>query len=192
MGKLVKLKLDKEINREEFLDFLNFHQFRYETEEDEVFNFNTMLNEKEVNFLISEDKIEEFKVMILIYKDLQASRKDRNLNIPIENSAIDYEKTRRINVVELKKEDFEEKEEPVFIKKEVAGGDSLSMEDSFYGNKSKKKEKRIAKAYLENEALEEEEVKVESKRARLIKDILKIILLIIVIVLLLGIFLLIR
>ena len=71
MGRFVKLKLDKDIDIEEFLDFLNFHQFNFETEEEEVFNFNTMTNEKELNFLIPEDGIEEFKVMTLIYKDLQ-------------------------------------------------------------------------------------------------------------------------
>ena len=141
MGKFVKLKLDKDIKMEEFLDFLNFHQFSFETEEEELFNFNTMINEKAINFLIPEEKIEEFKVMTLIYKDLQSSKQERNLNIPIENSSIDYEKTRKINVVELAKD--QKKDDKVFVKDEEKNSDLNSMEDSFYGNKKRKKNEKI-------------------------------------------------
>lgn len=196
MGRFVKLKLDKDINIEEFLDFLNFHQFGFETEEEEVFNFDKMSNEQELNFLIPEEKIEEFKVMTLIYKDLQESKLSRNLNIPIENSAIDYEQTRRINVVELTNMEEERKrqDEEIFRKGNTG---SNSMEDSFYGNKSKKKEKRISDAYLENEILSEDDKGVKKKKPQskgtiFIKDILKIIGLLIIILILAGVFLLIR
>lgn len=160
MGKFVKLKLDKDINIKEFLDFLNFHQFSFETEK--VFNFDKMRNEHELNFLISEEKIEEFKVMTLIYKDLQESKLSRSLNIPIENSAIDYEKTRRINVVELTnmEEDKNNRYKDVFEREYT---DCNSMEDSFYGNKSKKKEKRLSDAYLKNEVFVQEDKKRKKK-----------------------------
>lgn len=196
MGRFVKLKLDKDINIEEFLDFLNFHQFGFETEEEEVFNFDKMSNEQELNFLIPEEKIEEFKVMTLIYKDLQESKLSRALNIPIENSAIDYEKTRRINVVELTnmEEDKKKQDEDVFVRENTG---SNSMEDSFYGNKSKKKEKRISDAYLENEIISEDDKgvkkkKPQSKGAIFVKDVFKIIGMLIVILILAGVFLLIR
>ena len=194
MGRFVKLKLDKDINIEEFLDFLNFHQFGFKTEE-EVFNFDKMSNEQELNFLIPEEKIEEFKVMTLIYKDLQESKLSRALNIPIENSAIDYEKTRRINVVELTnmEEDKKKQDEDVFVRENIG---SDSMEDYFYGNKSKKKEKRISDAYLENEIIPEDDKgvkkkKPQSKEAIFVKDVFKIIGMLIVILILAGVFLLI-
>ena len=201
MGRFVKLKLDKDIDIEEFLDFLNFHQFNFETEEEEVFNFNTMTNEKELNFLIPEDGIEEFKVMTLIYKDLQESKLIRNLNIPIENSAIDYEKTRRINVVELTKnpvkdENDDDDDTPLFVKekKEEKNSNDQSMEDSFYGNKNKKNEKKIVDAFLENEVFKEEENKVESekKQSSFLKDFFKIIILLVIIGILAGMYMLIR
>ena len=193
MGRFVKLKLDKNINIEKFLNFLNFHQFGFETEE--VFDFDKMSNEQELNFLIPEEKIEEFKVMTLIYKDLQESKLSRALNIPIENSAIDYEKTRRINVVERTnmEEDKKKQDEDVFVRENTG---SNSMEDSFYGNKSKKKEKRISDAYLENEIISEDDKgvkkkKPQSKEAIFVKDVFKIIGMLIVILILAGVFLLI-
>lgn len=195
MGKFVKLKLDKDIKMEEFLDFLNFHQFSFETEEEELFNFNTMINEKAINFLIPEEKIEEFKVMTLIYKDLQSSKQERNLNIPIENSSIDYEKTRKINVVELAKD--QKKDDKVFVKDEEKNSDLNSMEDSFYGNKKRKKnEKKATVAFIDEEVEEDIDLKEpkrqKSKSGKFIVDSLKIILLLGIIAILAFIFLLIR
>ncbi len=142
MGDLLRLKLDRDVNVKEFLSFLDFHQFQYKIEEEEVLNIQTLANEKSIIALIDENKLEEFKVLVLVYKDLLVNKDLRNLNIPIENSLIDYENTRKINTIELVN-DKEKKEEELF--KKANNGEKpteKNMEDSFYGHKKKKKADR--------------------------------------------------
>lgn len=203
MSDLLRLKLDREVNVEEFLSFLDFHQFQYKIDEEEVLNIKTMINEKSSLVLIEEKKLEEFKVLVLVYKDLLANKSQRNLNIPIENSLIDYEKTRKINTIELVNEDEPSGEE---IFKKANEGEAISekdMEDSFYGHRKKKKDSKKdepLKIILNKEEFLEdfqEETKMFDKQQlevkyKIMKDILKIIGLLIFTAILVLIFILIR
>jgi hypothetical protein len=142
MSDLLRLKLDKEVNVKEFLSFLDFHQFQYTKEEEEILNIQTMVNEKSYIVLIDENKLEEFKVLVLVYKDLLANKTMRQINISIEKSLIDYEKTRKINTIELVSQNEQSGDE---IFKKANGGDVISekdMEDSFYGNRKRKKDSK--------------------------------------------------
>lgn len=203
MSDLLRLKLDKGVNVNEFLSFLDFHQFQYKKEEEEILNIQTMVNEKSYLVLIDENKLEEFKVLVLVYKDLLANKTMRDINIPIENSLIDYEKTRKINTIELVN-DNEPSGEEIF--KKANEGEVISekdMEDSFYGNrkrkKNTKKEEPLQIILNKEEFLEdfEEETKIfDNQQAEnkylIIKDILKIIGLLIFTGILVLIFILIR
>ncbi|KAF0091642.1 MAG: hypothetical protein FD141_1431 [Fusobacteria bacterium] len=144
MNDLLRLKLDREVNVKEFLSFLDFHQFQYKTEEEEILNIQTMVNEKSFLVLIDENKLEEFKVLVLVYKDLLANKSLRHLNIPIENSLIDYENTRKINTIELVDGNSPSGDE-IFSK--ANNGELLTekdMENSFYGHAKKKKDAKKA------------------------------------------------
>lgn len=203
MSDLLRLKLDREVNVEEFMSFLDFHQFQYKVEEEEILNIKTMINEKSSLILIDEKKLEEFKVLVLVYKDLLANKSQRNLNIPIENSLIDYEKTRKINTVELVNENEPSGDE---IFKKANDGEVLSekdMEDSFYGNRKRKKDSKKEEPLQiildKEEFLEDfqEETKMFDKlqienKYEMIKDILKITGLLIFTAILVLIFILIR
>lgn len=141
MDKFVRLKLEKEIPLDDFLQFLDFHQFQYKVSDEEIIDFYSLSKENDRQLLIPEENFEEFKVMVLIYKDLLANKDQRSLNIPIENSIIDYEKTRKINREEL----FEQAEpiaDEIFVKaNEGEIPEVKDMEDSFYGYKKKKKDR---------------------------------------------------
>lgn len=203
MSDLLRLKLDREVNEEEFLSFLDFHQFQYSIEEEEILNINTMINEKSSLVLIDEKKLEEFKVLVLVYKDLLANKSQRNLNIPIENSLIDYEKTRKINTIELVN-DNEPSGDEIF--KKANEGEVISekdMEDSFYGHRKRKKDSKkdepLQIILNKDEFLEEfqEETKMFDKlqlenKYEIVKDILKILGLVIFTAILVLIFILIR
>jgi hypothetical protein len=203
MSDLLRLKLDREVNVKEFLSFLDFHQFQYKMEEEEILNIKTMVNEKSFLVLIDENKLEEFKVLVLVYKDLLANKTQRHLNIPIENSLIDYEKTRKINTIELVNENEPSGDE---IFKKANEGELISerdMEDSFYGNrkrkKDSKKEEPLQIILNKEEFLEEfqEDTKVSDNQQTenkyvAIKDILKILGLLIFTAILILIFILIR
>lgn len=142
MDDLLRLKLDRDVNVKEFLSFLDFHQFQYKKEEEDILNLETMLNEKSTIVLIHENKMEEFKVLVLVYKDLLANKSQRHLNIPIENSLIDYEKTRKINTIELVDENGPIGDELFSKANKGEAPTEKDMEDSFYGYKKKKKEAR--------------------------------------------------
>ena len=142
MDDLLRLKLDRDVNVKEFLSFLDFHQFQYKKEEEDILNLETMLNEKSTIVLIDENKMEEFKVLVLVYKDLLANKSQRHLNIPIENSLIDYEKTRKINTIELVDENGPFGDELFSKANKGEAPTEKDMEDSFYGYKKKKKEAR--------------------------------------------------
>ena len=143
MDKFVRLKLEKEIPLDDFLQFLDFHQFQYKVSDEEIIDFYSLSKENDRQLLIPEENFEEFKVMVLIYKDLLANKDQRSLNIPIENSIIDYEKTRKINREEL----FEQAEpiaDEIFVKaNEGEIPEVKDMEDSFYGYKKKKKDREL-------------------------------------------------
>lgn len=180
MNDLLRLKLDREVNVKEFLSFLDFHQFQYKMEEEEILNIQTMVNEKSFLVIIDENKLEEFKVLVLVYKDLLANKSLRHLNIPIENSLIDYEKTRKINTIELVDENHQNRDE-VFSK--ANNGEPITekdMEDSFYGHARKKKDAKKAEPiqlllnkedFIEEIPMIENE-EVESKYG-VIKDLFK-------------------
>lgn len=143
MDQYIKLKLDKDVNLDDFLQFLDFHQFRYKVSEEESVDFLTLDKEKIRSLYVPEENYEEFKVMALVYKDLLANQNLRNLNIPIENSIIDYEKTRRIH-----RDEIAAYQEPIadeiFAKaNEGENPAEKDMEDSFYGYKKKNRTERI-------------------------------------------------
>lgn len=142
MDDLLRLKLDREVNVNEFLSFLDFHQFQYKKEDEDILDIQTMVNEKSTIILIDENKMEEFKVLVLVYKDLLANKSQRHLNIPIENSLIDYEKTRKINTIELVAENKPIGDELFSKANKGEAPTEKDMEDSFYGYKKKKKETR--------------------------------------------------
>ncbi len=139
MDDLLRLKLDRDLNVKEFLSFLDFHQFQYKIEEEEVLNIQTLVNEKSIIVLVNENKLEEFKVLALVYKDLLANKNLRNLNIPIENSLIDYENTRKINTIELVNDEKPNGDELFSKANKGEVPTERDMEDSFYGYKKRKK-----------------------------------------------------
>ncbi len=199
MNDLLRLKLDRDVNVKEFLSFLDFHQFQYKTEEEEILNIQTMVNEKSFLVVIDENKLEEFKVLVLVYKDLLANKTLRHLNIPIENSLIDYEKTRKINTIELVDEN-EPNGDEIFSKAnngEIAT--EKDMEDSFYGYRKKKKEPKKAEPIqiiLKKEDSQEDISMMDSEEVKsgngFIKDLFKVLGLLIFTGILVLIFLLIR
>lgn len=184
MGNLLRLKLDSDLNVKEFLSFLDFHQFQYKVEEEAVLNIETLVNEKNIIVLVDENKLEEFKVLVLVYKDLLANKNLRHLNIPIENSLIDYENTRKINTIELI-DNEEPKGDGVFTKIEEGNiPPEKNMEDSFYGHKKKKKTVKNSEPLLvilnkddfkeqEDDILEFDEGSY--KGTQLIKDLFKVV-----------------
>ncbi|MDD2370503.1 MAG: hypothetical protein PHQ32_00680 [Firmicutes bacterium] len=204
MDDLLRLKLDRELNVKEFLSFLDFHQFQYKIEEEEVLNIQTLVNEKSIIVLVSENKLEEFKVLALVYKDLLANKNLRQLNIPMGNSLIDYENTRKINTVELVND-----EEPVgdelFSKANKGEAPTeKDMEDSFYGYKKRKKNdkplesiqvvlnKEEFKENNKDDIFDEDENKNDYNKNEFIKDFFKTLGLLIFTIILVLIFLLIR
>jgi hypothetical protein len=199
MSDLLRLKLDREVNVKEFLSFLDFHQFQYKAEEEEILNIQTMVNEKSFLVIIDENKLEEFKVLVLVYKDLLANKSLRHLNIPIENSLIDYEKTRKINTIELVDENSLNGDD-IFTK--ANNGEPLTekdMEDSFYGHAKRKKDAKKAEPIqllLNKEDFVEEIPMIDNEEVQgnsgFIKDIFKIIGLLIFTGLLVLVFILIR
>lgn len=199
MNDLLRLKLDREVNVKEFLSFLDFHQFQYKTEEEEILNIQTMVNEKSFLVIIDENKLEEFKVLVLVYKDLLANKNLRHLNIPIENSLIDYEKTRKINTIELADENQPSNNK---ISYKENNGELLTekdMENSFYGHAKKKKDAKKAEPIqllLNKEDFIEEIPMIEKEEVKrnyeIIKDIFKILGLLIFTGILVLIFILIR
>lgn len=186
MEEMVKLKIDKDINIQDFEGFLDFHQVDFESSKDDVLNFST-LEKETVNFIsIPADRLEEMKVMILVYKDLVSNQDQRSLNISIENSTIDYERTRKFNIEEGIIEEEDEGEpflsEGLFVK--ASSGEAPTekdMEDSFYGYAKKKKAAGRVKSDEEiqdfNAALMEDFETEVVEKSNLWIDILKIILL---------------
>lgn len=199
MNDLLRLKLDKEVNVKEFLSFLDFHQFQYKTEEEDVLNIQTMVNEKNYLVLIDEKKLEEFKVLVLVYKDLLANKSSRDINIPIENSLIDYEKTRKINTIELVGENQPSGDEIFNKANQSEIVTEKDMEDSFYGHRKKKKDSKMEepiKSILNKEDFQEDIKVIEVENSEInngsIKDIFKIFGLLIFAFILVLIFILIR
>lgn len=139
MDNLLRLKLEKEIDVEEFLSFLNFHQFKFDIDEEDILNIQNMKNEKSIIIILDESKLEEFKVLVLVYKDLLANKDQRHLNIPIENSLIDYERTRKINSIQLVDDNSPVGDELFSKGNKGEAPTEKDMEDSFYGYKKKKK-----------------------------------------------------
>lgn len=199
MDELVRLRLESDVDVQDFLSFLDFHQFHYETEEEEILNVKTMVNEKASIVLIEENKLEEFKVLVLVYKDLLANKNQRNLNIPIENSLIDYEKTRKINTIELLDEEQPEGDEIFKRANKGEVPDVKDMEDSFYGYKKKKKDGKpdLLEVVLNKEDLKEKDIMSDESISTdrdfsFLKEILKLIGLLVFTGFLVLIFLLIR
>ncbi len=199
MNDLLRLKIDREVNAKEFLSFLDFHQFQYKTEEEEILNIKTMDNEKSFLVIIDENKLEEFKVLVLVYKDLLANKTLRHLNIPIENSLIDYEKTRKINTIELL-DDNKPTGDEIFSK--ANNGELITekdMEDSFYGHRKKKKDvkqEEQLQIILNKEDFQEDIQKIDNEQVEsnngVIKDIFKVLGLLIFTGILILVFILIR
>ena len=201
MDKFVRLKLEKEIPLDDFLQFLDFHQFQYKVSDEEIIDFYSLSKENDRQLLIPEENFEEFKVMVLIYKDLLANKDQRSLNIPIENSIIDYEKTRKIN-----REEFYEQAEPIadeiFVKaNEGEIPEVKDMEDSFYGYKKKKKDResrvRREEEFLDGPAADtqvyEQPAAGKALKGRpVIMDVLLLLLLVIIAAFLVFVFVLIR
>lgn len=150
MEEMIKLRLDKDMSLEEFENFLGFHQFDYETETDEVLDFDTLEKERVHYVRVPEERLEELKVMILVYRDLMVNRALRDLNISIENSALDYERTRKFNAEDVRNGSAvlvgEEESEEDGLGEELFAATSKGeapterdMEDSFYGRGQNKK-----------------------------------------------------
>ncbi len=189
MDEMIRLRIDRKINMEEFRKFLEFHQVEFDTALEEVLNFSTLEREEVPYVIIPAGRLEELKVMILVYKDLVADEAQRSLNIPIENSVIDYERTRRFQAAdaaapEALQERGSQSEGDGGAEIFAASGQEEApgerdLEDSFYGGPKKRPGRMKNQAPRDfNEVLmedfqQEEEARKPGK-GRLLLDLLKI------------------
>lgn len=189
MDEMIRLRIDRKINMEEFRKFLEFHQVEFDTALEEVLNFSTLEREEVPYVIIPAGRLEELKVMILVYKDLVADEAQRSLNIPIENSVIDYERTRRFQAADMEElaseaalqgEALAEDGAEIFAAsgQEEAPGER-DLEDSFYGGPKKRPGRAKSQPPRDfNEVLmedfQQEEEAGKARTGSLLLDLLKI------------------
>ena len=153
----VDIKVGKEF--EKLITFLTFHQFPFKLCEEKIFNVEKLLKTKEQFLLIENDKVEEFRVLYRIFKNLKVNSVVIENKPVIEKKSTGDDRALRLIKEELLSEDIEDleaeqKEESPFQfrKEEEKENQYKSLEEVFYGKKSNKEEKKqkIAKQERSN------------------------------------------
>ncbi|WP_162473970.1 hypothetical protein [endosymbiont 'TC1' of Trimyema compressum] len=142
----VDVKVGKEF--EELNTFLTFHQFPFKLGEEKTFDVEKLAEVKDQFLLIENDKIEEFKVLYCIFKDLKANSGVIEDKPVTEKRPMGDDTALRLVKEELLLagiEDLEAKQEEEspfqFRKEEEKENQDKPLEEAFYDKKGKKKKK---------------------------------------------------
>ena len=137
---------------QELTTFLTFHQFSFKIGEEKTFDVEKLAEAKEEFLLIENDKIEEFKVLYCIFKDLKA-----NLGVIEDKPAKEKKPMGDDTALRLVKEELllagiedleteKEEESPFqFRKEEENENKGKPLEEVFYDKKAREKKPKKAK-----------------------------------------------
>lgn len=135
----------------ELTTFLTFHQFPFRIGEEKTFDIEKLAEVKEEFLLLDNGKIEEFKVLYCIFKDLKA-----NAGVIEEKPVVKDRPMGDDTAIRLVKEELllageenltDEEESPFQFRKEAeAANEDKPLEEAFYDKKSRgKKDKKEKK-----------------------------------------------
>lgn len=93
MAEKYKLKLPESMDADGLVSFLTFHQFPFEKETDTVVDLDGTEKVDGTYLLIDKDKLDEFKVLACIFKDLKVSDRETDLGKKMEEGLKGAEET---------------------------------------------------------------------------------------------------